>query len=106
MNPVEYGLGVYLASATRALDGLFEVGVLKESSYKWMIGVLLSNTGQWIRDNRNGGHCEECGRQFKKTKLQRHHIIPKSSGGDDMPWNIQLLCEECHDKKHGKGKKL
>ena len=48
--------------------------------------------------------CAKCG-ETDKDKLTRHHKIPKSKGGPDSPWNIQILCEDCHKKVHRKNKK-
>ena len=34
--------------------------------------------------------------------LHKHHILPKSLGGTDIPTNIVDCCEACHGKIHGK----
>lgn len=39
---------------------------------------------------------ERCWRCGYKTKLERCHIIPYSSGGADIPSNFVLLCKRCH----------
>ncbi|MGT2932943.1 HNH endonuclease [Streptococcus catagoni] len=39
---------------------------------------------------------ERCWRCAHKTKLQRCHIIPHASGGEDSPSNLVLLCKRCH----------
>ena len=39
--------------------------------------------------------CFECG---KTNNLHKHHVIPKSLGGE----NTITLCESCHSKVHGK----
>jgi 5-methylcytosine-specific restriction endonuclease McrA len=102
MNANEYAIGIHLASATGAIDSLVRYGAISPYHSSYLKGLLCVGVRRWIRDNRNGGHCEECGGQFKKSELQRHHIIPRSEGGDDMPWNLQLLCADCHNKKHGR----
>jgi len=37
--------------------------------------------------------CESCN---STSKLEWHHIVPWSEGGDDEPENLQVLCESCH----------
>lgn len=39
--------------------------------------------------------CELCGTTWR---LERHHIRPRSLGGDDTEENIIVLCIECHGK--------
>lgn len=39
---------------------------------------------------------ERCWRFGYKRKLQRCHIIPDSLGGEDAPYNLVLLCDQCH----------
>ena len=36
----------------------------------------------------------------EKVELQVDHIVPISRGGTDDMGNLQLLCYECHQKKH------
>ena len=38
-----------------------------------------------------------CGRT---DKLEVDHVVPLSQGGDDDSSNVQVLCHECHVKKH------
>lgn len=42
------------------------------------------------------GVCWNCGHLTKNT--QRCHIIPDMLGGEDIPSNYVLLCEECHEE--------
>lgn len=44
-----------------------------------------------------GPYCESCG---EKVELQVDHIVPISRGGTYDMGNLQLLCYECHQKKH------
>jgi len=30
------------------------------------------------------------------TLLEVHHIVPRSAGGLDEPWNCITLCQKCH----------
>ena len=46
-----------------------------------------------------GGICEECGNENYNI-LQVHHIIERCNGGTNEESNLQLLCPNCHYKKH------
>lgn len=41
----------------------------------------------------NGSYCYACGR---KSHVQKCHIIPHHSGGDEHPSNMFLMCYKCH----------
>ncbi|WP_353838426.1 HNH endonuclease signature motif containing protein [Moorena sp. SIO4E2] len=32
---------------------------------------------------------------------EKHHIIPRAKGGNDLDKNLELLHLHCHDIKHG-----
>jgi hypothetical protein len=52
-----------------------------------------------IRDIKmleQGGKCGDCGGR----QLQLHHNEHRSQGGDDRPENLELICVDCHAKKH------
>jgi len=34
------------------------------------------------------------------TTIERHHLVRRSQGGDDVPENIVPLCGACHRKLH------
>ena len=59
---------------------------------------------------RSGRHCCIC-HKFCGTKIEVHHIKPKSEGGKDTFDNAIALCFDCHadmstyDHKHPKGTK-
>ena len=47
------------------------------------------------------GKCHHCQRAFKPgDKLEKHHLIPNSQGGDNSDDNLILLHLHCHDKVH------
>ena len=48
---------------------------------------------------RDGKQCIGCG-ETDWMKLEIHHIIPLSAGGDSMPKNLKTLCVRCHDIAH------
>ena len=39
----------------------------------------------------------ECVYAWKRARLQRCHLVPRSLGGSDDPSNVVMLCVECHD---------
>jgi len=59
----------------------------------------------------SGRHCCLC-RQFKGSKVETHHIVQPSDGGDNSFDNCIPLCFDCHadvksyNKKHPKGRKF
>jgi hypothetical protein len=44
--------------------------------------------------------CGACGEK-DVTKLENHHLVPRSAGGSDDPTNLITLCHVCHGKAHG-----
>ena len=57
------------------------------------------NTKQYVlaRDNHT---CQYCKGKSKDSKLQVHHIMPKSQGGSDRPNNLITLCKTHHNQLH------
>lgn len=51
---------------------------------------------------RDGYKCRECGRkaEYGGVWLEAHHRHPVSEGGGYAPWNLVLLCVECHRDVH------
>lgn len=47
-----------------------------------------------------GYQCEQC---KSRKKVEKHHIVPLSMGGEDEPHNWQWLCRKCHVKAHSAG---
>jgi len=46
--------------------------------------------------------CYICGSDFKDILL-RHHLVPRSLGGDSSPKNLVTLCWNCHHLVHTRG---
>ncbi|NEO16819.1 group II intron reverse transcriptase/maturase [Moorena sp. SIO3F7] len=62
---------------------------------------MSSQKGKLLK--RQKGKCTHCGLTFKDGDLlEKHHIIPRSQGGNDQLKNLELLHLHCHDAKHGK----
>jgi len=61
------------------------------------------NEDEWLKLKK------QCLKQYKYTcyrcesvnnsgrGMTAHHIIPRSEGGSDDPFNLVALCNECHD---------
>ena len=45
---------------------------------------------------RGSGRCARCRRQFRPSKLDAHHTIPRKSGGPETYANLEALCDACH----------
>ena len=51
---------------------------------------------------RDGARCAHCRRPENRPNrfgLTIDHIIPRSLGGSNAPWNLQLLCFDCNQSK-------
>jgi 5-methylcytosine-specific restriction endonuclease McrA len=49
--------------------------------------------------DRDKRRCRVCGRRATDT----HHILYRSQGGPDEPWNLICLCRACHELVHREG---
>ena len=47
--------------------------------------------------------CQACGKKWHRDdrKFPVHHMLPRSKGGPDEPWNLMTLCPSCHRKADG-----
>ena len=75
-----------------------------KSNYYNQDSAFYKNTGfgkntvlKKLLVEERGPYCESCG---EEVELQVDHIIPISRGGTNDLKNLQLLCYECHQKKH------
>ena len=50
-----------------------------------------------------GGHCNGCNEHFLAQNLTVDHIIPRTKGGTDHLYNLQLLCGYCNSVKGDRG---
>ena len=85
----------------------------KTTFYSWLETEHAAIRGKrpqyWnmIRRNalvRSGNRCEAC---HSEKNLSVHHIVPLSEGGDSTLHNLQVLCQTCHARIHGrKGQKV
>ena len=39
-----------------------------------------------------------CGKSFRASQLQTHHVLPKFCGGADTRDNAIMLCKDCHSR--------
>lgn len=42
--------------------------------------------------------CGLCGREFDRSRLTKHHCLPKAKGGTQE--HVELLCSQCHSMVH------
>lgn len=59
-------------------------------------------------DRRDQGRCRVCAKRCEigstfANRIERHHIVPRSLGGDDSSSNLCSLCVDCHDDRHKRG---
>ncbi|NEQ83382.1 MAG: group II intron reverse transcriptase/maturase [Moorea sp. SIO2I5] len=60
---------------------------------------MTSQKGKLLK--RQEGKCNHCGLTFREGDLmEKHHIIPRTQGGNDQLKNLELLHLHCHDEKH------
>jgi 5-methylcytosine-specific restriction endonuclease McrA len=61
-------------------------------------------SSQWTAKRLNADHCEMCQRRKdflgKGERLEIHHVLEISQGGEDVPENIWILCTACHRIVH------
>lgn len=61
-------------------------------------------------DTRDGQRCRVCRARCSTTAMdmtlraERHHIVPRSLGGQDTTGNLVTLCKSCHDERHTSGR--
>lgn len=54
--------------------------------------------------NRFHGLCADCKKDVSDY-WEVHHDVPISDGGNNEPKNLVLLCQKCHDTRHGRIRK-
>lgn len=89
----------YLLNGKTAREERHERKLAKAANLKAVYAIV---------DRRDEGQCRVCGRRCSTTAIgearaERHHIVPRSLGGDDSPQNLALVCISCHDERHKKG---
>ncbi|NEO10438.1 MULTISPECIES: group II intron reverse transcriptase/maturase [unclassified Moorena] len=61
---------------------------------------MTSQKGRLLK--RQKGKCAHCGLTFRDGDLlEKHHIIPRALGGNNLDKNLEVLHLHCHDAKHG-----
>ena len=79
---------------------------------KLAVGRQSADLGSWreiIRQvrGRSGGRCEVVVWELRDSEnaywrcvrraVDPHHVIPRSKGGADDPWNLMAVCRVCHN---------
>jgi 5-methylcytosine-specific restriction endonuclease McrA len=90
-----------------AING-FEKGAIRYTRKKWIQEEdkerRLENKSIYVKKalERANNKCYYCG---SKSNLEAHHIVPLFAGGTNDDTNLQVLCDDCHKRKHKKGVK-
>lgn len=63
-----------------------------------MISAKIPNSIRKGIYRRDGYACALCG---DPRALAIHHVIPRSAGGGNSPYNLICLCRYCHGNVHG-----
>jgi RNA-directed DNA polymerase len=83
----------------------------KEAIEYWQKRAYLNGVSQMGSEQmaklfkRQHGKCEYCDTSLtpeprQQMNIQKHHVKPRSSGGDDQLRNLKLLHSECHRELH------
>jgi len=64
---------------------------------RWKVSLTRQNV--YARD---GGRCQYCGKNLKRTESTYDHVLPRSRGGKTTWENIVLCCKKCNAKKGDK----
>ena len=51
-----------------------------------------------MKDTRVEIPCGLCGRAFERSRLTKHHCLPRARGGTAE--DVELLCGQCHSMVH------
>ena len=91
------------AVADRELEALTKHGCYyKEGTDAVVPGSMVYGLHWWgmVRDavmRRDGCACRRCG---SRDRPEVHHIMFRSHGGSDHPYNLVTLCHACHVREH------
>ena len=84
--------------------GLFLAWGGKSKALKNKDGERAIST-QWTAKRLGIGHCQLCLAEKEMVemcgyRLEAHHLIPVKNGGADEPYNIIIVCTNCHHQVH------
>ena len=63
-------------------------------------GPLYRTTLRAFVIHRDNSTCRYCGKKAKPVELD--HVIPRSNGGPNTPWNLVVACHKCNQRKNNK----
>lgn len=78
----------------------------KKQQKKLQNGTFRTGVNVYLRAivlERDDRSCKLCSKSIEIAKMQIHHIIPLSDGGDDTISNLITLCAGCHSDIHKEG---
>jgi 5-methylcytosine-specific restriction endonuclease McrA len=70
-----------------------------------VLPLVMTNSerGQYRRRLlARGAHCLYCGKALNLESGTMDHVVPKSRGGANNPWNLWLSCAACNQQKSGR----
>ena len=60
-------------------------------------GPLYQTTLRAFVIHRDNSTCRYCGKKAKPSELD--HVVPRSLGGPNTPWNLVVACHKCNRRK-------
>ena len=92
-------------------DLVRDIRLLKQARLEQKTEKKLEQARKWAVlcyeiDGRDRYRCRACGCKVMRTlaavpnRLERHHVIPISLGGENTAENVVSLCLECHFARH------
>ncbi|MBR0148683.1 MAG: HNH endonuclease [Lachnospiraceae bacterium] len=62
------------------------------NDYRDIVFENSSSNNGWFK-------CSKCGKNFRRSDMDADHIVPKSKGGSNSRYNLQLICKHCNRSK-------
>jgi hypothetical protein len=104
-HDLDGNLGKDVEKAWQRLDRFLAAGIAgRKYDQRHSVERRARNSARWQRARaearkRDGEQCQQCG---SSERLQVHHIVPLSQGGDRYALsNLVTLCQECHARAGG-----
>ena len=95
INGFMRGLGV--KSDEDDIDEILDVEYDEDDE---MLDSDYRNTAIRNSKSNNGWYeCCKCHKKYRLKDMDADHIVPKSKGGDNTRYNLQLICKHCNRSK-------
>jgi diadenosine tetraphosphate (Ap4A) HIT family hydrolase len=83
----------------KALQGFVQKRGLSIWDYRLLDTEPVPDSARYNALKESGGRCALCGATKKERPLDVDHMKPRSRGGTNDPWNLQVLCSKCNRSK-------